>query len=784
MRKVSWLAMGCVAAYVAQAIIAADTTGIPTAKDPASGRSRLLIFSRSKDKSKKLTDAAAPKSDAGRTRTSKLAADSAVDEDTLSASAETPVRTTLPARTALPARRVVPNVSKPVATASTATTEDLAPSQDDDELIRKLFEEDEFDPQSAKTTKSRTAPRAASAARKSAEELDLASESASTKPAAKAAPKVDRNSLLLDSVDTQQVSTNKRATSRPSPAAKPTIKRVANEDAGKLDLEVNPFEADEQPAKVINARFDSDANDKSKTAVKQVGAYATQTLNVKAKPGNTAAKSLVPVKKAEPVKGGAKTVAGHPVKSEEDVPANIDSPSTLGTNHSPQVDVSWEAKGEIALGQECQCSLIVQNSSKIPCRDLVVEASFPESVHLIDANPFPKGASAKLEWQFAHLAAGEKKVIELKMVPTKAGELAASAQVRFTGTASTSFNVSEPKLTTVIKLASEVRIGDPASATVTVSNPGTGTAQNVVLKANLPAGLECKSGQEFVSEIGPLGAGESRVVRLGLIAVSGGDHALKVVAHSTTAELETSAQASIRVLAPSLALTASGPSLRYLNRAAKYNLTATNNSNAATDNVRISQVVDRGFDYIKADHGGRWDAQRRTVSWYVGHMDPGQSVSVELDLMPKETGEFRQQFRVTGDAGIEATSVVATRVDGAASLVMSVKDAEDPIEVGGEMIYTINVRNEGSKSAAKVAIACELPPDVELVSADGPTAHIVESGMLIFKPVAEIAPSDSISYKLKVKSLAAGTMKLRARLTSESIQKPLIVEEATQFYGE
>jgi hypothetical protein len=196
----------------------------------------------------------------------------------------------------------------------------------------------------------------------------------------------------------------------------------------------------------------------------------------------------------------------------------------------------------------------------------------------------------------------------------------------------------------------------------------------------------------------------------------------------------------------------------------------------------MTQTVDKGFEYVKADHGGQWDRQRRVVSWYLGHLNAGQSTTVELDLMPKETGEFQQQFQVVGDAGAQATADVTTRVEGAASLVMEVKDGDDPVEVGAETAVEIRVRNDGSKSAHKVAISLELPPEVELVKVDGPSQHLFESGMLIFKPMAELAAGDSATFVVYIKGNAAGTTKLRARLSSESIQKPLIVEEATQFY--
>lgn len=766
MRKISWLSWGCVAACVVP-LIAADNSGMLTSKDSTNGRSRLLIFSRNKTKVR--TEDEEP---AGVTRLS-----SPAEEDE---SEEAPIRNTVrsgntgtvsPRKQA--SRPTVPTTSRPA-----PAQREIEPL--DDELARKLFESDELDRQEAEVAR-QAATRPARSSQAAVEKHTSTKSVNEASAPVTASPKTNtRYKDLLESVRPGPEHTASRKENAKTDAIRP-VSRTTDEN---LEFEVNPFEPSERPSKVVNAGFESDSGRKA-SRVKPVSSISTSKLAPAAK----GTKSIAPPKAAQqaaPAKPVYKPVtvvvkpAGSPAVSAPSAPIA----STAGGNQTPQVDVKWEARGEVNLGQECQCALVVTNSGKIPCRDLVVEANFPESVRLVDSHPFPQPGSSKLEWNFTDLPAGETKTIELTIIPTKPGELAASAQVRFTGTAATSFKVSEPLLNASIKLPSEVRIGDPTSATVTVSNPGTGTVKDVVLKATLPVGLDCKTGRDFVSEIGPLGPGESRAVRIAMVAIEGGDHTLKVLAQSTDSDLEQSSQTSIRVLAPSLTLSASGPSLRYLNRAARYTLTATNNSNASSDNVRISQTIPAGFDFVKADQSGRWDAERRTVTWFIGQMQPGQSKTVDLELLPREIGEFRQQFRVTGDAGVEAASVVTTRVEGAASLVMEVKDTEDPIEIGSNMTYAISVRNEGSKSAGKVAVSCELPPDVELVDVDGPTQHLVESGMLIFKPVPQLSANDSVTFRITIKGTAAGNMKLRARMTSESIQKPLIVEEATQFYAE
>lgn len=785
MRKISWLPIsGCIAACVVQALVAADATRGSTPKDSSSSRSRLVIYSRNKDKT------TSPKAETN--DSVGQAAVSTVDSDELP-----PARSSVrPGNTGtispIKGAPQQPSASARSQTRQSAVEADFEPTAEDDELLRSLFEEEQLE----KSAAQKPTPKSGRPVRSNTPLIEEIITKDYTDPDEAATPKsgsTGKSGIANKAGSTGRTKELLETSNTSVPRSRPEISKgkiqpVSRTAKGDLELEVNPFEASEHPTKAVTAGFESKAG----TTRQIQPVSATSTTRAGQSPSAPQSKRT-PVAVAKPGAKGAETQTspGKPLPSGQPSTVATTIPSTSprpapqkSSSQTPIVDVSWEPRGEVTLGQECQCALVVSNNGAIPSRELVVEANFPESVRLVDAKPFPQSSSSKLEWQFPNLAAGEKKTIELTIIPTKSGELAASAQVRFTGTASTSFQVSEPMLTASVKLPAEVRIGDSASATVTVSNPGTGTAHNIVVKSNLPTGLECAAGREFVSEIGSLGPGESRVIRMGLTAAAGGDYALKVVAQSATSELEQTAEAKLKILAPSLTLTASGPSLRYLNRAAKYTLTATNGSNAASDNVRITQVIPVGFEFLKADKSGRWDAQRRTISWFIGHMEPGQSTVVELDLMPKEIGEFKQQFKVTGDSGIEANSVVITRIEGAASLVMEVKDGEDPIEVGSDMVYSIRVRNEGSKSAGKVAISCELPPDVELVNVDGPTPHLVESGMLIFKPVAELAANDSITYKVTIKGTAPGNLKLRARLTSESIQKPLIVEEATQFYAE
>src|SRR5206468_3939694 len=100
-------------------------------------------------------------------------------------------------------------------------------------------------------------------------------------------------------------------------------------------------------------------------------------------------------------------------------------------------------------------------------------------------------------------------------------------------------------------------------------NPGTGVLHNVVLEARLTKGLENPRGAKLKMEIGLLNPGETRQVRLPLVATATGEQTVTI--HATGgADLTQDSSAKINVIAPSVKVALEGPSLRYVGRKAAY----------------------------------------------------------------------------------------------------------------------------------------------------------------------------------------------------------------------
>eukprot|EP00456_Euglypha_rotunda_P070092 TRINITY_DN619_c0_g1_i4.p1 TRINITY_DN619_c0_g1~~TRINITY_DN619_c0_g1_i4.p1 ORF type:complete len:717 (-),score=205.13 TRINITY_DN619_c0_g1_i4:5203-7353(-) len=533
--------------------------------------------------------------------------------------------------------------------------------------------------------------------------------------------------------------------------------------------------------KVIQAGYDRLPPEAERKMIQQVRSEAAAkrpTAPPMPELGGSAHTPDVPV---APIAPAAKTIT--PVRSAPATAATTSAPVD-NSPQTPQVTIEWSKKGDINVGQECLLELHVKNTGSIPTTQVAVDGQFAGTVRLTSAEPKPVASSDKVTWSFDAMAPGAEHKIVIKLIPSRRGDLGATAQVRFTGTASASFQVEEPMLKVALKGPAEVTLGDPAPQMIIVSNPGTGTAHNVKVEARLSDGLEHRSpGERLIMEVGSLSPGETRSVRLPISAIKGGQQSIGITATSSS-DASATATTQLNVIAPSLKIAVDGPALRYKGRNAKYTLTVTNDGTVANNNVRVAQTVPEGFKFVSADRSGKFETSTKNVQWFVGRLEPGQNIQVSCELCAVSLGDFSHLATVLSDSGVRAEAKTQTRVDGTASLTMTLVDLDDPVEIGAETAYEIRVKNEGSKAATGVSIACELPPEMELKNFKAPVNAIVEGRQILFKSLEQIAPGAEAVYRVHVKGVQEGNHRMRVRMTAASLQEPVVREEATKVYAD
>ncbi|HQZ66264.1 MAG TPA: hypothetical protein PLY87_14345 [Planctomycetaceae bacterium] len=477
---------------------------------------------------------------------------------------------------------------------------------------------------------------------------------------------------------------------------------------------------------------------------------------------------------------GAEPLFNPGAASDQKTGANAVIPSSPpGANNGPQspgVTLQWIKHGGFNVGQECSVELVVKNSSPTVVRSVIAEAVVPANVEFVGSRPAAVEGSDTPTWTFGELQPGQSRSVMLTVIPKSRGEALMEGFVRLTGSSSSQFSVQEPLIGVVVNGPERVEIGQQVGYVVRVSNPGTGLANNVIIQAAVPEGLEHRNGSLLTIEIGTLNPGESRQARLSLTAVQGGKQqlAVRVLADGGLSDQTTTA---IEVAEPNLSIAITGAKDAVAGRSENYTLTVSNSGNVQSANVRAKYRIPDGFSFISADRGGKYVEIDQAVEWFVGTLQPNDSSEFHIAMKANETGELVHQAGVISEHGHVTTCDLTTQVAGSASLDVKIAAVKREIHVGDEITWEITVRNTGSREASNVGVSCELPIGFDFIEADGPTKYIAENGVLVFRSIPAIDVGTDAKILVHGRCSREGNQRLRLRVASESINEVLIGEE-------
>jgi uncharacterized repeat protein (TIGR01451 family) len=110
-----------------------------------------------------------------------------------------------------------------------------------------------------------------------------------------------------------------------------------------------------------------------------------------------------------------------------------------------------------------------------------------------------------------------------------------------------------------------------------------------------------------------------------------------------------------------------------------------------------------------------------TVACNLGDLASGATVPVTIVVMPTQTGTITNTASVTSSVNdsntANNTATTSTTVNApSANLSISLSDSPDPVQVGSNLTYTVNVFNNGPSTATGVTVTDSLPSSVTFVS--------------------------------------------------------------------
>lgn len=442
------------------------------------------------------------------------------------------------------------------------------------------------------------------------------------------------------------------------------------------------------------------------------------------------------------------------------------------------------APREIQVGKPATFEIRVRNVGDATARNVEIHDETPKGTRLLSANPTAsQAAPGQVAWSLGALQPGEEATVSMEVMPLAEGEIGSVATVHFSSEASARTVCTRPQLSLEVRGPQEVLIGESATLSIKVSNPGTGAATGVLLSESIPEELAHPAGPELEYEIGELKPGESKQIELTLKAAKAGTAVNRLIVRGD-AQLLSQQETELTVVAPQLEVAVQGPKKRYLERPATYTMMVRNPGTAPAKEVELVTYLSKGLKFVEANNAGQYDPQTNTVHWMLEELPPNETGQVTLTTLPIEPGEQMLRLQGAAERGLSAELEETIQIEGVSAILFQVLDAADPIEVGGDTTYEIHVVNQGSKAATNIQLSAELPAELKALDAQGPTRHQLSGSSVVFEPLPRLAPKADTTYRLRVQGVRPGDLRLQVQLKTDEMQTPVTKEESTRVYAD
>lgn len=524
-------------------------------------------------------------------------------------------------------------------------------------------------------------------------------------------------------------------------------------------------------------------------------------LAIAAVSGCTIEKALLEKGKMETSDGGVSVIKGAPApapapKADKPAPAPA-KPVTVAAPAMGSTTVyypSGRAEGavlrldrmcptEVTAGQAFEYEIKVTNVSPVALANVYVTETMPNAFKMTDSTPAMsrmEGTTAGV-YNLDMLAAGESKTVKIRGSAPAAGQFASCATASYIIPACCTINVTSPSLKITKSAPAEVGMCDVIPVQIVVTNTGTGTAKNVMVRDQFPADMMTGEGKNvYEMNVGNLAGGESKTLNFNAKAAKVGSYSntatvmadgnLKADSNTTTTAVKNC----------NLEITKTGPSTLYIGRDATYTITVKNSGNGVAKNATVVDAVPAGTTFQSATEGGAVAAG--SVKWNLGDLAAGASKTMTVTLNSGSATEIRNSATVSSVCCQAASANAVTAVSGVPAIVIELVDSPDPIEVGGETTFTIVITNQGNKADSNVKAVFKLAPGLSFVSGSGDTAVTNAGDAITLGTVGTLAPKQTVRWTVRAKNNAAnGDSRSTLSVTSDYFKKSIDEEESTNL---
>ncbi len=176
------------------------------------------------------------------------------------------------------------------------------------------------------------------------------------------------------------------------------------------------------------------------------------------------------------------------------------------------------------------------------------------------------------------------------------------------------------------------------------------------------------------------------------------------------------------------------------------------------------------------------------VYWTLASLSANQKKTLQVRCVClKEAARACIRVKITAAGAVEAQQETCLAIRGQAAatpstgLSVTISALHEPVAVGKELTYIVQVTNGGKAEESQVELAVFLPDEMipALLGMHGPTPVNVQGKTVRFRPVERLRPGESLTYRVRVQAKTVGEVRLRAEVTSRDQRQPVVAETRT-----
>jgi len=467
-----------------------------------------------------------------------------------------------------------------------------------------------------------------------------------------------------------------------------------------------------------------------------------------------------------------------------------------------------DAADPVTIGDEIVYTITVFNGGPDEATQVQATDAVPSGTSFVAANATQgtcANASGTVTCTLGSLASGSTVTITLRVTATQGGVVSNTASVSGDEDDPNSGNNSATETTNVELIPADLSLtkedegavlpGADIVYTITVKNDGPGDATDVQVTDDVPEGTtfvsavpsqgSCsESGGTVTCDLASLADGADATVTLTVATAEPGSVTNTATVSANEPDPDEADNSDIEItnvvsVTTDLAITKAAerdpvaPGEEIV-----YEIGVRNRGPRDAGSVRVTDDVPEGTTFVSAlPSQGDCAEEGGTVECNLGGLDHLHDATVTLTVEAGEAGQVINTAVVSG--GVQDTvesnnaATDTTTVTPLADLSVIKDDETDPVPVGDDIVYLIEITNNGPSRATGVTVTDTLPDGTDFQDATTTTGTCDDRQNVVTCDVGTLGAGASASITIEATAEVVGTLTNEALVDSEVVDPDL-----------